>query len=168
MPYEIKQISFDTIRDYWIRTNHFHVPGKVITRLVPAVGPYQCELEDPRIIEYGLFDGDKMIGATQFQQWSKTEVRWRTINILPEYRGGNLAYKLLLTVADRDWLEIDFMIGWFRESVYPWTQKNGFRDYDEVWHEHDGDRYSMVFKPMNHVYAEIENHPEWMEDLVYV
>ncbi len=129
--YEIREIDFKTLKDWWVRTDHFNVPDKEYSRTVTELGPFRSIFLNPKVQEYGLFDGKKHIGVTQFQEWDEDTVRWRTINILPEYRGNDIAWWMLSEIWKRDWSDRDYMIGWFVEQYIPWTKKYGFKPIHE-------------------------------------
>lgn len=144
--YEIRRIDFKLLEEYWVETGHFHVPNKVITRYVDKLGPYESYGTPKITIEYGLFDDNYMIGGTQVYQFWPGVVRWRTSNIRKAYRGCDLFYKMLCTIITHDWRWNRKLIGWHRSEAYGWATRHGFSDYDGAWHDHDGDKYIMVYK----------------------
>ncbi len=152
----IQKLSFVQIKKYWIDNNHFsNVDGKKINRVVNQLGPYTIEVDHPRIQAYGLIDNDTIIGVTQFHQWTDNEVRFRTINIIDEYRGSNLGYAFLETLINQEWDTMLRLIGWLREPAFPWAQRNGFFKTNGIWHEHENSRYIMVAKNVNDIIGEL-------------
>jgi len=129
--FEVRHIDFETLKKWWIKTDHFKVPDKQYNRIVTKLGPYRSLITEPRVFEYGLFDGEKHIGVTQLQEWDEETVRWRTINVLPEYRGEDLAWFMLREAWKKDWQEYPYFMGWFVMQYVPWTEKYGFKRFDD-------------------------------------
>jgi hypothetical protein len=129
----VKQIDFETLKNYWIEVDHFKDPNKRIVEVIKHLGPHTTPYNDPKRIAYGLYDGDKLIGATQLVQWSPTHVRYRTLNIREEYRGIGLGWFLLSSAWDTDWKDCGKLFGWVRNTHYPWATLHGFNDYDQEW-----------------------------------
>jgi len=163
--YIVKKIPFETIRNYWVDVGHFHVANKVITEQVTELGPYKSYYEwgKQRTQAYGLFDGNYMIGGTQILEWQPVVIRWRTNNIRGAYRGQNLFYKVLATIIANDWVEKKLLIGWFRSAATWWPPINNFEPYDDELHEHDGDTYTMVKKPIMELVNDYSNN-QWNID----
>lgn len=148
----INKISFSEIKSFWIREKHFNnVHKKTINEKIDSLGPYKCEIENPKIQAYGLFDADNLIGVTQIQEWKNDTVRWRTNNIIPSYRGNDLAWFLLRNVVKDDWSDFKMLFGWFRESAYGWAPKHGFNDYDGQWHMNENNLYIGVIQEIKRI-----------------
>ena len=131
---EVLHITFDELKRYWIEVDHFQDASKVYTEIVPQLGPYQCELSNPKRFAYGLFAAGQLIGATHISEWNREWVRCRTINIRPPYRGGDLGWHLLSTALKRDWSQARALLGWVRESAHDWCSAHGFVEIDGIWH----------------------------------
>ncbi len=158
----IKKIEFSKIKDYWIEVEHFHVPNKIITEKVPQLGPYKSkyDMENQKTQAYGLFDGDYMMGGTQIIEWDDSVIRWRANNIRESYRGKGLFYNLLSTIVATEWSNKTVLIGWFRSAAMWWPPSYDFQSYDGIRHDHDGDIYTMVTKPIKDIcgdYNKIDN-----------
>lgn len=145
---KIKQIQFSQLVDYWKDTEHFaHVPNKKYNEIIKYLGPFECKLENPKAISYGVFDGDKMIGGTQIQEWDETTVRFRTVNIREEYRGKNLGYWMIKRSILSDWFTYELVIEWMRDSIIRWCESNGFEDYEGgVWDTSEDIPHKMMCK----------------------
>lgn len=130
-----KQIEFETLKNYWIEVDHFKDPNKRIVEVIRHLGPHTTTYSDPRRIAYGLYDDNKLIGATQLVQWSATHIRYRTLNIREEYRGQGLGWKLLQSAYEQDWLGQGNLFGWIRDTHYNWALAHGFTDLDAEWTE---------------------------------
>ena len=129
----VKKINFETIRDYWIEVNHFDDPNKQIHEVIYTLGPHNNPYEDPRRISYGLFDEEKLIGATQLVQWSETHVRYRTLNVREQYRGKDLGWYLLNTAYHQDWQMFEYIFGWIRDTHWNWAKRHDFVETDQHW-----------------------------------
>jgi len=151
--FEVRKIVFSEIRDYWIEVKHFHISNKIITETVTQLGPYKSkyDMENQKTQSYGLFDDNYIIGATQICEWDDHIIRWRSSNIREAYRSKGLFYNLLSTIIANDWSDKLTLIGWFRLSVMWWPLSNNFQSYDGINHDHDGDVYSMVTKPIKDI-----------------
>ena len=151
--FKIKRIEFSIIKDYWIKVGHFHVPNKIITEKVPQLGIYKSEynMENQKTQAYGLFDGDYMMGGTQIIEWNNSIIRWRANNIRESYRGNGLFYDLLSTIIANEWSDKTMLIGWFRSAAMWWPPLYNFEPYDGINHDHDGDIYMMVTKPIKDI-----------------
>ncbi len=121
----ITRISFETIKRYWVENKHFNDPKKNIIKNVRYLGPYVNTEENPRGICYGLYTGPELIGVTMLYTWNKNWVRYRTLNILPRWRGRDLGWLLLLNSYSEDWHGRD-IFGWTRNSHRQWSEKKGF------------------------------------------
>jgi hypothetical protein len=152
--YNIKEITFEEIHQYWIDQKHFHVMNKKINERIYTLGPYTCDIKTPKVQAYGLFDDDILIGTTQIQEWSKTMVRCRAYNIIPEYRGNDLFWHFLSNIICDHWNEYEYIFGWLRENVYGWAQQHGFELYDGIWYDHDETKYIAVIKNINDLFNE--------------
>ena len=53
----VRRISFDELKSYWIEVDHFRDPDKKIREVVRRLGPMESSIADPRRESYGLFDG---------------------------------------------------------------------------------------------------------------
>ena len=130
---DIKEIDFQTLKNYWIEVDHFKDPNKRIVEVIRSLGPHITPYKDPRRIAYGLYSGNDLIGATQLVQWSDTHVRYRTLNIREQYRGQGLGWLLLGTAYERDWQGCGKLFGWIRDTHYNWAVQHGFTDFDKTW-----------------------------------
>lgn len=129
----VKQIDFETLKNYWIEVDHFKDPNKRIVEVIKYLGPHTTPYSDPRRIAYGLYSNDTLIGATQLVQWSETHVRYRTLNVREEYRGQSLGWMLLSTAYKKDWVGHGNLFGWIRDTHYNWAQNHNFVKYDKEW-----------------------------------
>jgi len=157
--YEIKKIDFLIIKNYWEEVKHFHIPDKIITESVIQLGPYKSKynMDNQKTQAYGLFDNDYMIGGTQIIEWEDNVIRWRANNIRKKYRGKGLFYNLQSTIIVNDWVDKTTLLGWFRSSAMWWPPLYGFKLYDGIKHEHDGDIYMMVTKPIKDLCIDYNN-----------
>lgn len=133
--YEVKHIDFETIKNYWIEVDHFKDPNKRIVEVIKYLGPHTTPYDNPKRISYGLYDTDKLIGATQLVQWNETHVRYRTLNIRKEYRGQGLGWKLLETAYKTDWQGQGKLFGWIRNTHHRWAVSHGFIEIDSEWYD---------------------------------
>lgn len=132
--YDLRRIPFNIICDYWVEVDHFKDPNKRIVEVIKTLGPHTTTYTNPKRISYGLYDGSRMIGATQLVQWSDDFVRYRTLNIRKEYRNQNLGWELLETAWNADWKECStHLFGWIRDTHYDWAIAHDFIDYDADW-----------------------------------
>lgn len=136
---DVKHISFDALKAYWERTDHFGQSGKKVREVVRSLGPYPAKLKDPPRQSYGLFDGDQMIGATHLVVWSDAWLRYRTINVQPQYRGQNLGWFLLSQSVNMDWQDWKqpdrYLFGWVKRDHQAWSLSHGFHAHDDIWHD---------------------------------
>lgn len=130
---DIKEIDFETLKNYWIDVDHFKDPNKRIVEVIKYLGPHITPYSDPRRIAYGLYDEDKLIGATQLVHWNEGQVRYRTLNVRQEYRGKGLGFLLLSTAYERDWKGWGNLFGWIRNTHYDWAKRHDFVEIDEQW-----------------------------------
>jgi len=130
---DIKEIDFETLKNYWIEVDHFKDPNKRIVEVIRSLGPHITTYSDPRRIAYGLYSGNTLIGATQLVQWSDTHVRYRTLNVREQFRGQDLGWYLLSSAYEKDWKGRGKLFGWIRNTHYPWAKKHGFVDLDSKW-----------------------------------
>lgn len=131
----VKEITFETIKQYWIEVNHFNDPNKKIVEIIKKLGPYSTTYSDPRRISYGLFDKDRLIGVTHLVQWTENQVRYRTLNVRKEYRGNNLGWFLLENSYKKDWQGCGNLFGWIRDTHYNWAKLHNFIEVDYQWHD---------------------------------
>lgn len=129
----VKQIDFETLKNYWIEVDHFKDPNKRIVEVIKYLGPHTTPYSDPRRIAYGLYSNDILIGATQLVQWNKTHVRYRTLNVREEYRGQDLGWLLLSTAYKKDWQGCGNLFGWIRDTHFKWALRHNFVKYDNEW-----------------------------------
>ena len=129
---QVRAVRFDELVDYWRETRHFPDEDKVYTEVLGYLGPFQRTVVEPRRISYGLFHGSRMMGATHVTEWSEEWIRFRTINIRPEYRGLDLGWQFLDSVLKRDWADRKTVFGWFRREALGWAEKHGFRELDGI------------------------------------
>lgn len=132
----IKHIDFESLKSYWIQVDHFRDPSKRILDVISTLGPYKTIYKDPKRQAYGLFNEDKIIGVTQLVEWEPHLIRYRTINILPEYRGNDLGWFLLEGAWKMDWSHCDTMMGWVRDTHYDWSLKHGFKEEGDWYDGH--------------------------------
>ena len=130
---DIKEIDFETLKNYWIDVDHFKDPNKRIVEVIRYLGPHTTPYSDPRRIAYGLYDKDKLIGATQLVHWNEGQVRYRTLNVREEYRGRGLGFLLLSTAYERDWQGWGNLFGWIRDTHYEWAKRHDFFEIDQEW-----------------------------------
>lgn len=129
----VKQITFEQIKNYWIDVNHFKDPNKKIVEVISTLGPHKTPYADPKRIAYGLFDADRLIGVTQLVQWKQNTVRYRTLNILAEFRGRDLGWFLILSAWNMHWQDNDMLVGWIRNTHYQWAKTHNFHQIDQQW-----------------------------------
>jgi GNAT superfamily N-acetyltransferase len=129
----VKEIDFETLKNYWIEVDHFKDPNKRIVEVIKYLGPHTTPYHDPRRIAYGLYDNDKLIGATQLVQWEENRVRYRTLNVREEYRGEGFGWFLLASAYERDWKGCGKLFGWIRDTHYNWAKVHGFVEIDDKW-----------------------------------
>jgi len=137
----VKQIDFLTLKNYWLEVDHFKDPNKNIVEIIKTLGPHTTKETDPIRIAYGLYDNDKLIGATQLVKWSTELVRYRTLNIRKEYRGKDLGWYLLESAWNTDWIHQGKLFGWVRDTHYDWAIKHRFTELDDSW---TNDHIAMV------------------------
>jgi hypothetical protein len=133
---KVKQIDFDTLKDYWIEVDHFKDPNKRIVEVIRYLGPHTTPYSSPKRTAYGMYTPDReLIGATQLVQWNESHVRYRTLNIREEYRGVGLGWQLLR----KAWIDFkgldstDNLFGWIRHTHYDWAEAHGFTVIDDCW-----------------------------------
>jgi len=131
----VEHIDFETLKNYWIEVDHFKDPNKRIVEVIKYLGPHTTPFINPRRIAYGLYDSDRLIGATQIVQWTNSHVRYRTLNIRKEYRGQDLGWYLLNTAYKQDWQGRGKLFGWIRDSHYTWAKSHDFTELDHTWTE---------------------------------
>jgi len=129
----VKQINFDTLKNYWIEVDHFKDPNKKIVEIIKTLGPHTTKETDPIRIAYGLYDTDVLVGATQLVKWSAELVRYRTLNVRKEYRGKDLGWYLLESAWNKDWIGQGKLFGWVRDTHYDWAIKHNFTELDSIW-----------------------------------
>lgn len=139
--YDLRRITFAQLRNYWLEVDHFKDPNKRIIEVINTLGPHETPYKNPRRIAYGLYDGDRIIGATQIVQWDANLVRYRTLNVREEYRGEGLGWEMLKTAWDADWQGHGKLFGWIRDTHYQWACAHGFTNYDSNW---TGDHIAMT------------------------
>ena len=146
---DVKRISFDDLKSYWIEIDHFANPKKRIREVVRHLGAHESDIADPHRISYGLFDDGRLIGVTHLVEWSRTWVRYRTINVRPAYRGRDLGWFLLRSAVNLDWQEWKtpdkFVFGWVKRDHLAWSLAHDFRPFDNRWHED----HTAVIKPLS-------------------
>lgn len=146
---DVRHISFEDIKAYWIEVDHFRDPAKRIREVVARLGPMKSPLSDPRRRSYGLFDGDTLIGATHLVQWDDHWIRYRTLNVRTAHRGQGLGWTLLRRAVEMDWrdsgLDATDVLGWIRRDHEPWARRHGFEPVDGQWHD---DHLAMT-KPLD-------------------
>jgi N-acetylglutamate synthase-like GNAT family acetyltransferase len=142
----VSRISFDELKSYWIEVDHFKVPNKKIREVVRQLGPYKCEMTDPRRFSYGLYDGEELVGVTHLVQWSDQLVRYRTLNVRRSHRGRGLGSFLLTCAINMDWKSSDHdLFGWIRRDHQAWAKIHGFKPLDGSWH----DNHIAMTKPLS-------------------
>ncbi len=159
---EIKKIDFFVLKNYWEEVKHFHIANKIITENVIELGPYKSkyDMNNQKTQAYGLFENGYMIGGTQIIEWDDGIIRWRANNIRESHRGKGLFYNLQSTIIANDWSNKTTLLGWFRSAAMWWPPLYNFDLYDGVKHNHDGDVYMMVTKPIKDLckdYTDREN-----------
>lgn len=145
---EVKHISFNALKAYWEKTDHFGQPDKKVREVVRSLGPYPAMLKDPPRQSYGLYDGNQMIGATHLVVWSDNWLRYRTINVQPQYRGQDLGWLLLSRAVNMDWQNWKqpdrYLLGWVKRDHQAWSLAHGFHTHDDTWH----DDHTIMIKPL--------------------
>lgn len=136
--FEVKAISFEECKSYWLEADHFKDPHKRIVEFVKTLGPFETKFNNPKRQAYGLYKGGQLIGVTQLVEWKEDWVRYRTINILPEYRGQDRGWFLVESAYRREWQNYPFLFGWVRDGHDEWARKHGFEEVPES--HHDGHR----------------------------
>ena len=129
----VKQIDFNTLKNYWIEVDHFKDPNKRIVEVIKYLGPHTTTYSDPKRIAYGLYNNETLIGATQLVQWSPTHVRYRTLNIREEYRGQDLGWYLVSAAWQQAWQGNGKLFGWVRNTHYNWATAHKFTELDTAW-----------------------------------
>jgi hypothetical protein len=129
------KISFSDCRAYWLSVDHFRDPNKHILEFVKRLGPFETKLCEPSRQAYGLFDGERLVGVTQLVQWSDEWLRYRTINILKEYRGQDNGWYLLKTAYHLDWKHMPYLFGWVRRDHVGWAKAKGFTFINDNWQD---------------------------------
>ena len=146
---DVTRISFDELKSYWIEVDHFQDPDKKIREVVRRLGPLESSIADPRRESYGLFDGGRLVGATHLVKWNDYWVRFRTLNVRPEYRGRDLGWFLLSRAVNLDWQDRkqpeQYVFGWVRRDHRGWSDGHGFQPFDGRWHD---DHIAMI-KPLD-------------------
>ena len=146
---DVQRISFDELKDYWAKTDHFGQPDKKVREVVRSLGPYPATYDDPPRQSYGLYDDGELIGATHLVVWSDTWLRYRTINVLPKYRGQDLGWLLLARAIHMDWQDWKkpdrYLFGWVKRDHQSWSTSHGFNAHDGTWH----DDHIIMIKPLN-------------------
>lgn len=132
----IKRIDWHTLVEYWKTVDHFKDPNKRYNTHINQLGPYFTPYKNPRKINYGLYDGDNLIGVTQLVEWQKNIVRYRTINVLNTYRGEDLGWRLLYSAWASDWTDYEHLIGWIRGNHIAWAEDHGFEKYGDYMDDH--------------------------------
>lgn len=130
-PFEVQRISFAEITRYWVEQNHFGDPQKVILEHVTHLGKHQSPYQNPRRISYGLFLERQTIGVTHLVQFNEKWVRYRTLNVLPQFRGQDLGWRLLCAAIQMDWPLPLTVFGWVRATHQRWALKKGFVAIEE-------------------------------------
>ena len=142
--FDVRDLDFEDLVVYWKYTNHFNDAKKIYKEVVKKLGPYQCNISFPAHKAYGLYHNNTLVGATQIMQWDYLTVRFRTINILPEYRGNGLGWHLIDTAIKRDWNKYEELFGWMSLRRLNWAIKNEF----EVQIESNSGTHVGVFKKL--------------------
>lgn len=131
-----KRIGWETLVQYWKDVDHFQDPNKRYNQHINRLGPYHTPYKNPRKINYGLYDDDQLIGATQLVEWQENIVRYRTVNVLNKYRGQDLGWRLLYSAWASDWTEYTHLLGWVRNNHMPWAVNHGFKPYGDIQEDH--------------------------------
>ena len=142
--FDVKDIDFKDLVAYWKHTNHFNNDKKIYNKIVRRLGPYECKLTFPDQQGYGLYLDNALVGATQIMQWDVFAIRFRTINILPEYRGNGLGWHLIKTAVEKHWNDYDQLFGWMSLRKLDWAIKNKF----EIEEQSNSGTHVGVFKTL--------------------
>lgn len=130
-PFKVRTISFEECKSYWLEVDHFKEPHKNILEFVKTLGPFETCFDNPKRQAYGLFSSNRLIGVTQLVEWTGDWVRYRTINILPEFQGQNLGWFLVEEAYKSDWQSYPFLFGWVRDGHDLWAKRNSFEEIPE-------------------------------------
>lgn len=139
----VDYLLFNELKDYWKSVKHFD-DNKKYVEIIKHLGPFTSVYDDPKRKCYGLFDNDKLIGATMLVQWSPDVVRYRTINIVKEHRGKDLGWDLLRKAWDMDWQDQRLLMGWIKEDHIGWSVSKGFKEISEHY-----DNHVLMIRDMN-------------------
>ena len=127
---EVIEIPFSRLVQYWKTVNHFNDLNKKYKPFVKRLGPFQITFDNPKYKCYGLFDQycgkEKMIGGTQLMEWEPNTIRFRTINIIKEYRHQDLGWCLLEAAYKEDWQDYENLFGWMKIDKLDWALSKGF------------------------------------------
>ena len=129
--FDLKEIEYNIILDYWETTNHFNDPHKKIKRHVNTLGHFESDFDNPPFKSFGLYEDVRLIGVTQIVLWNKDWVRYRTLNILKKNRGQKLGIRLLLLSQLLSWPN-HCIFGWTRLSHIKWSYQFGFAEIDGI------------------------------------
>lgn len=127
---EVKRITWNELKNFWIKYNHFRVKNKKYVEVIRQLGPYKIEYKNPRCQAYGLFD-DRLVGATQLTDWSDEFIRARTIRIEKEYRGNDAGWYLMSTALLDSWDLSKKLFGWYPDFFIWWPLKYGWEIYSD-------------------------------------
>ena len=145
---DVNRISFGELKAYWVKVDHFAVPGKKIREIVRSLGDYRFTFADPSRFSYGLFDSGELIGVTHRVQWDGDWLRYRTLNIRPASRSRDLGWVLLRTAVALDWKERvlapTHVFAWVRREYQAWSITHGFTPADGRW----VDGHIAMIKPL--------------------
>lgn len=136
----VRTIEWETFVKFLFSRSHItleHVQG--MSEYCGKLGIFKSKNKSPKYTHYGLFDDNKLIGVTSIQEFSdfvylpNDSVRYRYLYVDEEYRGNDLAYKMLNYLVPSGPL-----FGYAKNSHIPWCLKHGFEpitDVDSTGHQ---------------------------------
>lgn len=135
---QIREVTFDDLKEFWIDHNHFENPNiKRYPHHVKFLGDHKSTYDEPAWKCYGLFYKDKfgeqMIGGTMLTQWQPHRVRYRTIHIDPAFRGHDLGWYLIENAWNMHWVGMGHLWGYIKDNHYQWALRHGFKETDNKW-----------------------------------
>ena len=136
----IREIQWETFVKFLFSRSHItldHVQR--MSEYCGNLGALKSKNKSPKYNHYGLFDNTELIGVTSIQEFSDfihlpdDAVRYRYLYVDEEYRGNDLAYKMLNYLVPTKPL-----FGYAKNTHIPWCLKHGFKpifEVDETGHQ---------------------------------
>ena len=136
----VKEINWETFVKFLFSRSHITLDHlQQMGEYCGYLGILKSKNESPKYNHYGLYDVNKLIGVTSIQEFSDhlhlpdNAVRYRYLYIDEEYRGNDLAYKMLnYLVPTRP------LFGYAKNTHISWCLKHGFKpifEVDETGHQ---------------------------------